>query len=102
MTEENGRGTKPAKPPVHQPRQVTPKSKGRPENRESRSRRSRGRRIAVFPIVLALVIGLAAGFGAGYMKWKWERPYTVDLKAVEVPKWVKQEFIRKNIFRGRT
>lgn len=98
MTEENGRGTKPAKPPVHQPRQVTPKSKERSENRESRSRRSRGRRIAVFPIVLALVIGLAAGFGAGYMKWKWERPYTVDLKAVEVPKWVKQEFIRKNIF----
>ena len=30
----------------------------------------------LFPIVLALVIGLAAGFGAGYMKWKWERPYT--------------------------
>ena len=86
MTEENGKGTKPTKAPAHQPRQVAPKAKDRSENRESRSRRSRGRRIAVLPIVLALVIGLAAGFGAGYMKWKWERPYTVDLKATQLCK----------------
>ena len=35
---------------------------------------------------------------AGYYLWGWERPYTVDLKAVEVPDYVKQDFIRKNIF----
>ena len=30
--------------------------------------------------------------------WGYEKPYMVDLKAVEVPSWVEQDFIRKNIF----
>ena len=69
-------------------------AKGRP----SRERRSRGRRMSLPLILLALVIGLSAGFGAGWLRWGYEKPYTVDLKAVEVPKWVEQDFIRKNIF----
>lgn len=53
---------------------------------------------AVFALVLALLLGAGAGVGGGFYLWGWERPYTVDLKAVEMPHWVKQEFIRKNIF----
>ena len=37
-------------------------------------------------------------WAGGYYLWGWERPYTVDLKAVEVPDYVEQDFIRKNIF----
>ena len=47
---------------------------------------------------MALVIGLFAGLGSGYYLWGWQRPNTVDLKAVELPEWVEQDFIRKNIF----
>lgn len=54
--------------------------------------------VSVFAVLLALVIGTGAGLGGGYYLWGWERPYTVDLKAAEVPEWVQQEFIRKNIF----
>lgn len=68
------------------------------DRRPARERRSRGRRMSFPLILLALIIGLSAGFGAGWLRWGWEKPYTVDLKAVEVPKWVKQDFIRKNIF----
>ncbi|MCC8026942.1 MAG: peptidoglycan recognition protein family protein [Clostridium sp.] len=49
-------------------------------------------------LILALILGAGAGLGGGYCLWGWERPYTVDLKAVEVPDWVTQDFIRKNIF----
>lgn len=45
-----------------------------------------------------LILGAGAGLGGGYYLWGWERPYTVDLKAVEVPDYVEQDFIRKNIF----
>ena len=44
------------------------------------------------------ILGAGAGLGGGYYLWGWERPYTVDLKAVEVPDYVEQDFIRKNIF----
>ena len=49
-------------------------------------------------ILLALAVGFGAGLGTGWFRWEYERPYTVDLKAVEVPSWVEQDFIRKNIF----
>ena len=74
---------------------------GKRENsgsREGMRKRSGRRRISIPVIFLALVIGFGAGVGTGWLKWKYERPYTVDLKAVEVPAWVKQDFIRKNIF----
>lgn len=48
--------------------------------------------------VLAFIIGCLAGFGGGYMKWGYEKPYTIDLKAISAPEWVDQNFIRKNIF----
>ena len=56
------------------------------------------RGVPVISLILALVFGIGAGFSGGYYLWGWERPYMVDLKAVEVPEWVRQEFIRKNIF----
>lgn len=49
-------------------------------------------------VFMALVIGLIVGFGSGYYLWGLKRPNTVDLTAVEVPRWVEQSFIRKNIF----
>ena len=59
---------------------------------------ARRRRISLPVILLALAVGFGAGLGTGWFRWEYERPYTVDLKAVEVPSWVEQDFIRKNIF----
>ena len=49
-------------------------------------------------VFLALMLGIGAGLSGGYYMWGYEKPYMVDLKAVEVPSWVEQDFIRKNIF----
>ncbi|MCD8277972.1 peptidoglycan recognition family protein [Enterocloster citroniae] len=79
-------------------------SHGETRNRSQREGKndSRGsgkrRGVPVLALLLAFVLGIGAGFGGGYYLWGWERPYTVDLKAAEVPEWVKQDFIRKNIF----
>ena len=54
--------------------------------------------VPVLALLLVLVLGIGAGLGGGYYLWGWERPFTVDLKAVEVPDYVEQDFIRKNIF----
>lgn len=48
--------------------------------------------------LLALAIGTAAGLGGGYCLWGYERPYTVNLKEIEMPSWIEQDFIRKNLF----
>lgn len=65
--------------------------------RRSRQRRRR-RGMPLAAVFMALVIGLFSGLGAGYFLWGYKRPNTVDLSAVEIPKWVKQDFIRKNVF----
>ena len=65
----------------------------------SGERRNRsGKGVSFLTLLLVLVLGAGAGLGGGYYLWGWERPYTVDLKAVEVPDYVEQDFIRKNIF----
>lgn len=64
----------------------------------SRERRPVRRRVSLPALFLALAVGFGAGGASGWLMWGWEKPYTVDLKAVEVPGWVKQDFIRKNIF----
>ena len=68
------------------------------KSRRSRKKTAKRRGFPFAAVFMALVVGVLAGLGGGYYVWGWERPYTVDLKAVEVPDWVKQEFIRKNIF----
>lgn len=68
------------------------------KSRRSRKKTEKRRGFPFAAVFMALVVGVLAGLGGGYYVWGWERPYTVDLKAVEVPDWVKQEFIRKNIF----
>ena len=68
------------------------------KSRKSRKKTAKRRGFPFAAVFMALVVGVLAGLGGGYYVWGWERPYTVDLKAVEVPDWVKQEFIRKNIF----
>ena len=60
--------------------------------------RDRGKGVSFLALLLVLILGAGAGLGGGYYLWGWERPYTVDLKAVEVPDYVEQDFIRKNIF----
>lgn len=77
--------------------------------RQSASRRSRkrgsargksrgGSGVPLGGLFLALMLGIGAGLSGGYYMWGYEKPYVVDLKAVEVPSWVEQNFIRKNIF----
>lgn len=68
------------------------------KSRRSRKKTAKRRGFPFAAVFMALVVGVLAGLGGGYYVWGWERPYTVDLKAVEVPDWVKQEFIWKNIF----
>lgn len=63
-----------------------------------RERRGAKRGLSLPALLLALAVGFGAGGVSGWLLWGWERPYTVDLKAVEVPGWVEQDFIRKNIF----
>ncbi len=48
--------------------------------------------------LLALAIGATAGLGGGYYLWGYERPYHINLKEVEIPAWIEQDFIRKNLF----
>ena len=68
-------------------------------NSGSGERRNRsGKGVSFLTLLLVLVLGAGAGLGGGYYLWGWERHYTVDLKAVEVPDYVEQDFIRKNIF----
>lgn len=68
-------------------------------NSGSGERRNRsGKGVSFLTLLLVLVLGAGAGLGGGYYLWGWERSYTVDLKAVEVPDYVEQDFIRKNIF----
>ncbi len=68
------------------------------ETPRNRRKAKKGGGISLPVILLALIIGFVGGLGTGWVRWKYERPYTVDLKAVEVPSWVEQDFIRKNIF----
>ncbi len=118
--EEEGRrggpgtaGTRPPKarnqrtsqPPLESaPREVTLRpddapgeSSPHPAGKVSRGGKKR-KGVPFMALLLVLILGVGAGLGGGYYLWGWERPYTIDLKAVEVPEWVKQEFIRKNIF----
>ena len=92
-------------PPLESaPREVTLRpddapgeSSPRPAGKVSRGGKRR-KGAPLMALLLVLFLGVGAGLGGGYYLWGWERPYTIDLKAVEVPEWVKQDFIRKNIF----
>ena len=72
------------------------------ENEEERSRQARSRKgrrgISPLLLILAFLLGAGAGLGGGWARWGYEPAYTVDLKAVEIPKWVEQDFLRKNLF----
>lgn len=49
-------------------------------------------------VFMAMMIGILTGLGSGYCIWGREPENTIDLKAVEMPDWVQQDFLRKNIF----
>lgn len=57
-----------------------------------------GLRISRWKLMAALLLAVAAGLGCGYGIWGWERPYTVKLREIQMPDWVEQSFIRKNIY----
>lgn len=61
----------------------------------------RERKVITFPmaaVFMAMMIGILTGLGSGYCIWGREPENTIDLKAVEMPDWVQQDFLRKNIF----
>ena len=77
------------------------KEEGTHRSRRRGSSRGKGRGrggVPLAPLFLACMLGIGAGLSGGYYMWGYEKPYMVDLKAVEVPSWVEQDFIRKNIF----
>lgn len=61
----------------------------------------RERKVITFPmaaVFMAMMIGILTGLGSGYYIWGREPENTVDLKAVEVPDWVQQDFCGKIFF----
>lgn len=64
----------------------------------SRKRTSMDKILPVLCLVLLFLIGMGAGVGIGYRIWGYEKPYTVDLKAIKAPDWIEQRLLRKNIF----
>lgn len=71
--------------------------------RTGRNARRRRRNIVsrLLPIllpVLILIIGCGTGLGIGYLVWGRQRPYTIDLGAIQTPDWIEQKLLRKNIF----
>ena len=47
---------------------------------------------------MAMMIGILTGLGSGYCIWGREPENTIDLKAVEMPDWVQQDFCGKIFF----
>lgn len=61
----------------------------------------RERKVITFPmaaVFMAMMIGILTGLGSGYCIWGREPENTIDLKAVEMPDWVQQDFLRKIFF----
>ncbi|NBH71286.1 N-acetylmuramoyl-L-alanine amidase [Clostridiaceae bacterium] len=75
-----------------------PEGLARRPQQKSRQRKSAPLLAKAAAPLLALAVGTAAGLGGGYYLWGYERPYTINLKEIQVPSWVEQEFIRKNLF----
>lgn len=75
-------------------------SESRPRRPSRKNRQKKGAFFltkAAAPL-LALAIGVGAGLGGGYYLWGYERPYTINLREVQIPSWIEQDFIRKNLF----
>lgn len=83
----------------------------KPESGKSRRSRSRsgravekdsgtGELVLMTAIWLAvLLIFMGIGIGIGWFLWgKEEKKADIDLKAIEAPSWIEQDFIRKNIY----
>ncbi|MCI8658954.1 MAG: N-acetylmuramoyl-L-alanine amidase [Lachnospiraceae bacterium] len=92
-------------------RQINPSGRGKedqvlpyPKDRSRRSSAKTRQKRTVFLMakaaapLLALAIGATAGIGIGYYLWGYERPYTINLRDIQMPSWVEQNFIRKNLF----
>ena len=86
--------------PSESPKAPSSRSYARKPNEKNRKRRSGfaslvPRAISVF---LALLIGFVSGLGCGRVFRERENSVNIDLKAIDPPSWIEQDFIRKNIF----
>lgn len=73
----------------------------RRKNKRRSSRRSEGSSLAVLTLIwlLVLLIFIGIGIGIGWLLWgRQEKAKEIDLKAIEAPSWIEQDFIRKNIY----
>ncbi len=73
-------------------------SRTRRPSRKSRPKKGAFSLTKIAAPLLALAIGAGAGLGGGYCLWGYEKPYTINLKEIETPAWIEQDFIRKNLF----
>lgn len=77
------------------------RSRRRSKRKRRSSRRSEEGSLAVLTLIWLIVLLIFIGIGVGIGWFIWGRPQTgkgIDLKSVEAPSWVEQDFIRKNIY----
>lgn len=69
--------------------------------RVKKSRQKNRKRGELFSLGLGFLLTLLAfivGMGAGWYRWGRKTETVQDLSAIQVPEWIEQDFIRKNIY----
>jgi hypothetical protein len=67
--------------------------------REKGNRKKKGNGFhSLILLILVLMLAFTAGIGTGWFLWGNDRQAAVNLGAIQIPQWVKQELIRKNIY----
>lgn len=66
--------------------------KSRPKNRK------KGELLSLCLGFLLTLLAFSAGMGAGWYRWGRKVDTVQDLSAIQVPEWIEQNFIRKNIY----
>ena len=69
--------------------------------RRRKSRRSSGGNLAVLTMIWFFVLIIFMGIGIAIGWFLWGKPGAekgIDLKSIEAPSWIEQDFIRKNIY----
>ena len=77
------------------------RSRGRDRGRKTAGKRKRGCGGALLSFlcgVLVIVSAFFAGMGAGWYRWGRDAGPRVDLSSIEMPDWIEQNLIRKNIY----
>lgn len=78
---------------------MRPNTNGEPKLKQGRnSRRKKSERGIGLLCLLLMLAAFGAGVGTGWFYWGREAGPTVSLSSIEVPDWVSQDLIRKNIY----